>query len=220
MKLLRRWKKTPRPWTGRRKPEDMRIETKLRSKDSKRIYGTLSPEDPVRRVVWKPCLFQYRCECLRELEEGKKVPKSNRTGISEGKQLKYPINEDPSTQKILKTFQIKYDGKLSLLAECMLSTFQNKYIYYAIDDILYLLHSNLKEQENLLELFYSSMLSLHNESSINFFDIWIDSIYINDTYKNNRFLINKSQKLKQGTYITLKLYYLKRSPIKKPEPIW
>lgn len=218
MKLVRRRKTRPRPW--KLKSDRLRSQTGYlfritgSSKKISRMHGL---------TLWKPCLFQYRCECHRIPRYKKEKPskiKSNRTGLSEGKPLKHPINKNPSTRKILRTFQIKYDGKLSLLAECMLSTFQNKYIYYAIDDILYLLHSNSKERENLLELFYSSMLSLHNDFSINFFDIWIDSIYINDTCKNNRFLINESQKLKQGTYITLKLYYIKRLPIKKPEPIW
>ena len=106
------------------------------------------------------------------------------------------------------------------MSKSLLNSFRNKYIYYAIDDMLYLLDSNTKEQENLLALFYSSILSLHNDFSVNFFDIWIDSIYINDSYKKNRFLTNDSKKLKQVTYITLKLYYITRSPIKKAEPIW
>ena len=42
-----------------------------------------------------------------------------------------------------KTFQIKYDRKLSSVAKFLLNSFQNKYLYYAIDDILYLLKSNL-----------------------------------------------------------------------------
>ena len=170
---------------------------------------------------WKPCLVHKKCLCSKKLAEEKKNKlKSNRTGLSEGKPLVYPANQENTNRKLLKTFQIKYEGTLSSLGKSMLNSFRNKYIYYAIDDILYLLDSNSKERENLLALFYSSMLSLHNDFSINFFDIWIDSIYINDNYKENRFLTNDSKKLKQVTYITLKLYYITRSPIKKVEPIW
>ena len=168
---------------------------------------------------WKPCLVHEKCLCNGRLVK-KKNRKSNRTGLSEGKPLAYPANKETNNLKFLKTFQIKYDGILSPVSKSLLNSFRNKYIYYAIDDMLYLLDSNAKEQENLLALFYSSILSLHNDFSVNFFDIWIDSIYINDSYKKNRFLTNDSKKLKQVTYITLKLYYITRSPIKKAEPIW
>ena len=171
---------------------------------------------------WKPSLVHSKCNCSKMLAELKKINSpSNRTGLSEGKPLAYPKSQSQSTnRKLFKTFQIKYDGMLSPIAKCVLNSFRNKYMYYAIDDILYLFDSNSKERENLLALLYSSMLSLHNDFSINFFDIWIESIYINDVYKENRFLTNNSNKLKQGTHITLKLYYITRSPIKKVEPIW
>nr|AWT38762.1 hypothetical protein ycf88 [Licmophora sp.] len=170
---------------------------------------------------WKPCLVNQRCSCSEILvEEKKNKPKSNRTGLSEGKPLVYPTTTDLINSKLLKTFQIKYEGTLTIAAKSILNSFQNKYIYYAIDDILYLLDSKSKEQESLLAILYSSMLSLHNDFSINFFDIWVDSIYVHDTYKKNRLLENNSKKLKHTTYITLKLYYIARSPIKKAEPIW
>lgn len=168
---------------------------------------------------WKPSLVDSKCICSEIFAEQNKS-RSNRTGLSEGKPLPYPENKKIINRKLFKTFQIKYEGMLSPLAKCVLNSFQNKYIYYAIDDILYLFDSNSKEQRNLLALLYSSMLSLHNDFSINFFDIWIESIYINDIYKENRFLTNDSKNLKQVTHITLKLYYIVRSPIKKVEPIW
>lgn len=172
----------------------------------------------MRTRPWKPCLVNQRCSCSEILSEEKKnKPKSNRTGLSEGKPLVYPTTTDLTNRKLLKTFQIKYEGTLTIAAKSILGSFQNKYIYYAIDDILYLLDSKSKEQQNLLAILYSSMLSLHNDFSINFFDIWVDSIYVHDTYKKNRLL---EKKLKHTTYITLKLYYITRSPIKKAEPIW
>ena len=64
------------------------------------------------------------------------------------------------------------------------------------------------------------MLSLHNNLYINFFDIWIDEIYIHETNKNNRFLKNDSKNLQPLTQITLKLFYKTRLPFKKPDPLW
>lgn len=134
----------------------------------------------------------------------------------------FKLNNDSLNGQFLKTFQIQYSIPLSLTARTILTSFTNKYIYYAIDDILYLLNSNKIERNNLLAILYSSMLSLHNDFSINFFDIWIDSVYLNDSCETNRFLENKSQDSNQNniTHITLKLHYFTRTPIKKPEPIW
>ena len=132
--------------------------------------------------------------------------------------LKYPKADEAK----FKTFQIKYEKKLSSTAKFILNSLPRKYIYYAIDDILYLLRSNKLERDNLLTMLYSSMLSLHNDFSINFFDIWIDSVYFNEYYRTNRFLNTESQHINQNTItiITLKLHYFTRTPIKKPQPIW
>jgi hypothetical protein len=68
--------------------------------------------------------------------------------------------------------------KIISIAKFILNSFQNKYLYYAIDDILYSLKSNPIERDNLLGILYSPVLSLQNNFSINFFDIWIREIYI------------------------------------------
>jgi hypothetical protein len=83
---------------------------------------------------------------------------------------------------------------------------------------LYLLKLNPREKENLLAVLYSPILSLHNNLYINFFDIWIDDIFINENIKTNRFL--KSKEGQTFTQITLKLFYRTRAPFKKPESIW
>ena len=171
---------------------------------------------------WNRCLYNKKCVCkeIKALKEKLNGYKSNRTGLSEGKPLPYPVMEEFTNKKFSKTFQIKYEGTLSKLAKLVLNSFQNKYIYYAIDDILYVFEPQSKERENILAFLYSPMLSLHNDFSINFFDIWIHSIYINDIYKENRFLTDNSQNAKPVTYITLELSYITRSPIKKLEPLW
>ena len=143
-------------------------------------------------------LYESRCRCKEEISI---TPKRKLSARSEGKPFQYP------NEMMSKTFQIKYDKKLSSLARFILNSFRNKYIYYAIDDILYLLKSNPIERENLLALLYSPILSLHNNLCINFFDIWIHEVYINETSKINKFLNNEYQNLEQFTYITIKFLY-------------
>ena len=158
-------------------------------------------------------LYKTRCRCNEEFSVTKKRKSSNR---SEGKSLPYPnANEITS-----KTFQIKYEKKLSSVAKLILNSFQNKYIYYAIDDILYSFKSNPSERENLLAILYSPVISLQNNFSINFFDIWIHEIYINEVSKVNKFLNNDSSNFEQFNYITIKLLYKTRIPIKKPDSLW
>lgn len=195
---------------------------------------------------------KYQCYCSELKERLLEIePEDNRTKLSDGKVLRYQklkpkfntkskLNfkfngEDYSIKKFklmdeslngqfLKTFQTCYQKQipLSFRSRNLLNSFTNKYIYYAIDDILYLLASTPIERDNLLTILYSSMLSLQNEFNINFFDIWIDSIYVNDDFKTNRFLSSHHDHFNkiQTTTIILKLHYFKRTPIKKPEPLW
>lgn len=158
-------------------------------------------------------LYESRCRCKEEFSIIKKRKSNNR---SEGKPLQYPKPNEITS----KTFHIKYEKKLSLIAKSLLNSFRNKYIYYAIDDILYLLKSNPVERDNLLSILYSQVLSLQNNLSINFFDIWIHQIYINEIPKVNKFIPNDFQNLEQFTYITIKLLYKTRIPIKKTESLW
>ena len=176
---------------------------------------------------YQKCTAQtYQCYCSELNKKEKNRLKSNRTGLSNGKPLPYQdgvrLTDNFLPEQFLKTFQVKSKFRLSLLGRNILTSFTNKYIYYAIDDILYLLDSNPIEKDNLLSILYSCMLSLHNDFSVNFFDIWIDSVYINENYQTNRFLKTKMgnfNRVKETT-ITLKLHYLTRAPIKKPESIW
>ena len=119
-----------------------------------------------------------------------------------------------------KTFQIKYQKKLSVVAKLIFYSFRKKYLYCAIDDILYSFQSNPTERDNLLAILYSPVLSLQNNFSINFFDIWIDEIYINEVSKINRFLKHDSSNLEQFSYITIKFFYETRIPPKKPDSLW
>ena len=158
-------------------------------------------------------LYERRCRCNEEISITKKRNSSTR---SEGKPLQYP-NSNEVTSKI---FQIKYDRKLSSMAKFILNSFQNKYIYYAIDDILYLLKANSIERDNLLSILYSPVISLQNNFSVNFFDIWIQELYIQDVSKVNKFIANDYNKMEQFSYITIKLLYKTRVPIKKQDSLW
>jgi len=155
----------------------------------------------------------HKCRCKKKISITKKRKVIKR---SEGKPLRYPDLDEIRT----KTFQIKSERKLSLIAKLLLNSFENKYLYYAIDDILYLLKSNPIERDNLLAILYYPVLSLQNNFSINFFDIWIDDIYISKTSKRNKFLTKNSQNFEAFSYITIKLLYKTTIPIKKKELYW
>ena len=75
------------------------------------------------------------------------------------------------------------------------------------DDISYLLKSNPIERDFLLQALSSIVISLQNNLSINFFDMWIYGIYINKVSTENKFMSSKSQNLEPGEYITIKLAY-------------
>jgi len=154
-------------------------------------------------------LYENRCRCNEEFSITKKRKSPTR---SEGKPLQYP----KSDEIISKTFQIKYPNKLSLTAKFILNSFQNKYIYYAIDDIL----DTRTERENLLAILYSPLLSLQNNFSVNFFDIWIREVYIEEVAKTNRFLSKNSQTLDQFSYITIQFFYKTKVPVRKQESLW
>lgn len=158
-------------------------------------------------------LYENRCKCNEEFSLIKKRKVKTR---SEGKPLQYPKSSDI----LSKTFQIKYPKNLSLTAKCLLNNFQNKYIYYAIDDILYSLKSKPIERDNLLAILYSPILSLQNNFSVNFFDIWIREVYIDEISKNNKFLKNDSKIIEQSNFITIKFFYRIRVPVKKQESLW
>ena len=130
------------------------------------------------------------------------------------KAISYP------TEFQVKTFNIKYDNLLSPIAKRILKSFRGKYLYYAIDDILYLLQSNPVERDNLLSLLYSTVISLQNNLCVSFFDIWIFEIYINEVPIFNKFITQKSQNLESLNYITIKFAYQTRLPFEKVESPW
>lgn len=158
-------------------------------------------------------LYENRCRCNEEISITKKKKVSSR---SEGKPLQYPKSNEITS----KTFQIQYHNKLSVTSRLLLNSFQNKYIYYAIDDILYGLKSSPVERDNLLAVLYSPILSLQNNFSVNFFDIWIRQVYIEEVSKPNKFLKANFETANQLTNITIQFFYKTRIPVKKQESLW
>jgi hypothetical protein len=158
-------------------------------------------------------LYENRCKCNEEFSITKKRKSTTR---SEGKPLQYPKSNEITS----KTFQIKYEKELSSTAKFILNSFQNKYIYYAIDDILYLLKLDPIERDSLLAILYSPILSLQNNFSVNFFDIWIREVYIDETAKANKFLHNDSKSFQHFNYITITCFYKTRVPVKKQDSLW
>ena len=156
-------------------------------------------------------VYQVNCNCKEEVKR-----KSSKRSV--GKPFVYPDSSDNDIA--LKTFSIKYEKKLSTTAKMLLNNFQKKYLYYAIDDILYSLKSQSHDYTNLLAILYSPVLSLQNNLSINFFDIWIHEIYIQEVSKVNKFLKTKDPNLESFSYITIKLLYRTKASIKKQESLW
>ena len=160
----------------------------------------------LKRCKCNDCLINYSVH----------FPKTrNVMKLNDGKALSYPGGQVKS-----KIFQIKYEKKLSSIEKIILNNLQKKYFYYAIDDILYLLKSKSIELNNLLSIIYSPALSLQNNSSINFFNIWIQDISINEVSKINKFIVGNPKPLEQFNYITIKLVYKDKIPVKKQNSLW
>nr|YP_009497804.1 hypothetical protein ycf88 [Acanthoceras zachariasii]AWT40517.1 hypothetical protein ycf88 [Acanthoceras zachariasii] len=120
----------------------------------------------------------------------------------------------------IKSFNIKYDSKLSPFAKTILKSFKFKLYYYVIDDLFYLLKSNSQERDYLLKILYSSVIFLHNNLYVSFFDIYVYEITINEVSKLNRFVDPQSKQSKVSNDITIKLAYQVKPITKKLETIW
>ena len=158
--------------------------------------------------------YKRRCKCKEEflLKKKKSTPRRRRRKTI----LKYP----DSIEACSITFLLNYEQKLSLNAKLLLNSFQKKYFYHAVDDILYLPNSTPSEQENLLALLYSPVLALQNNLFVDFFNIWIYEIYVDESVKQNRFLTSHSAHVSQSTQIAIKIVYETTVPVEKPDSYW
>jgi hypothetical protein len=120
----------------------------------------------------------------------------------------------------IKTFNVKCDKELSSLAKTILKSFKFKLYYYIVDDLLYLLNSNPKERDYLLQILHSSVIFLQNNLYVNFFDIYIYDISINEISKFNRFVNDRADSFKISSIITIKLAYQVKPITRKLETAW
>jgi len=120
----------------------------------------------------------------------------------------------------IKTFNVKCDKELSSLAKTILKSFKFKLYYYTVDDLLYLLKSNPEERDYLLQILHSSIIFLQNNLCVNFFDIYIYDISINEISKFNRFVKEQSESFQVSNMITIKLAYQLKPVTKKLETTW
>jgi len=120
----------------------------------------------------------------------------------------------------IKTFNVKCDIELSSFAKVIIKSFKFKLYYYIVDDLLYLLKSNPEECDYILKMLHSSVIFLQNNLSVNFFDIYIYDIQINELSKFNRFVTNQSESFKVSNIITIKLAYQVKPITKKLETTW
>jgi len=120
----------------------------------------------------------------------------------------------------IQTFNVKVDKQLSPIAETILKSFKYKLYYYVIDDLLYLLKSDPNERDYLLNILHSSVIFLQNNLYVNFFDIYVYEININEISKFNRFINEDSKSYQKSTEITIKLAYQVKTISKKLETIW
>lgn len=158
-----------------------------------------------------------RCKCREQISITKKRKLSGR---SQGKVVLYPDVDNLDSETFMMKYEIKYEKNLSSIAKCLLNSFEKKYIYYAIDDLLYTLKSTPLEREALLSILYTPIISLQNRFSTNFFDIWIDDIYINKVSKSNKFLTNQSLTFEPFSYITIIFRYKMIPLVLKQESLW
>ena len=120
----------------------------------------------------------------------------------------------------VKTFSIKYDRKISKHAKIILQSFKLKVYYYVIDDILYFLKSDQNECDYLVQILHSTAIFLQNNFGVNFFDIYIYDIRVNETPKFNRFTNNEKESLKFSNNIIIKLAYQVQPLEKNLETTW
>ena len=120
----------------------------------------------------------------------------------------------------IKTFNIKYEKKLSPLAKTIIQSLKFKLYYYVVEDLLYLLKTNQNEANQLLQILHSTVIYLQNNLYVNFFDIYVYEISITEKHNLNKFIQNSSDYFESLNYLTIKLAYQVKPVSKKLESVW
>ena len=124
------------------------------------------------------------------------------------------------TKFSIKTFNIKYEKKLSPLAKTIIQSLKFKLYYYVVEDLLYLLKTNQTEANQLLQILHSTVIYLQNNLHVNFFDIYVYEISITEKQNMNKFIQNSSDYFESLNYLTIKLAYQIKPVSKKLELVW
>lgn len=120
----------------------------------------------------------------------------------------------------IKTFNIRYEKKLSPLAKTIIQSLKFKLYYYVVEDLLYLLKSNQKEANQLLQILHSTVIYLQNNLYVIFFDIYVYEVNISEKSNSNKFVKNSTDYFESLNYLTIKLAYQVKPISKKLESIW
>ena len=107
----------------------------------------------------------------------------------------------------IKTFNIKYDREISKHVKVILESFKLKFYYYAIDDISYSLKYDETESKYLIKILNSTAIFLQNNFGVNFFDIYIYDIQVDETPKINRLTDSQEGSFKISNNLIIKLAY-------------
>ena len=120
----------------------------------------------------------------------------------------------------IKTFSVECDQQFSAFIELILKSFRFKLYYYVVDDLLYFSKSNPNEFKYILQILNSTVIFLQNNLYVNYFDIYVYDIKINQALIINRFIDESTKQSKGSNYIVIKLAYKVRPFRKKLEINW
>ena len=73
--------------------------------------------------------------------------------------------------------------------------------YYVVEDLLYLLKSNQKEANQLLQILHSTVIYLQNNLYVNFFDIYVYEVNISEKSNSNKFVKNSTDYFESLNYL-------------------
>ena len=118
----------------------------------------------------------------------------------------------------IQTFSVNYNKKISIYGKKILQSFRLKPYYYVVDDILYLLKFEPDECEYVLQILNSTVIYLQNNFNINFFDIYVYEIQIEETINNNN--NNQNNSFRNLNKIIIRLAYQFKPIEETIETIW
>lgn len=166
----------------------------------------------------------YPCAKTKERREPKPLeyPRPERGCIGAddfGDLIPNPKCYDPLPEG--QTFRLQLSSPLSPTLKPLLASWKDKYLWYALDDLLDVFRTQPTEQQRMLGLLAGPVIRLQNRDSIDFFKIWIQQVWMEETpVSPNRFLAADRRPSDSTTLITLELCYQESRITPKPTPLW